>query len=421
MLKRARKGPLATDHDYGKAANSWVMCDTDVDGIHELNLEELWCKEEDIPLYQRQESGQMLSDDIFIGIRRGFHTMTGFRQYSTTGHETSLQQLYKRLLIEDRDISRQRLVEYVQSVDGEFSGTLEDYNVKLKMDKMIHICNPEIISFQDLTTTLYAKHSSLMIATDPSVDMEMEKVDDIIYYTKLLIDSPEVQAIKNNDINDHTTYVFDQLSTFIARIVGFSHVDLLSSPEFVALLWRLSFSTNGEFIGSNSIDRAINDGTMEQAHEHNVTCLSTTNARDVFDLLKHHSKSYNKEFSPSLNELILHTYGNSGNWGQFWKKWDTYFGLLNRHQGLQSWVRLVVYLAMRNDKSAMIHFLHNYWDQSSSVCGSFMSNYEKNGGKFASDDEVVAFKHGMTKILNTVNNHENLGNFSEVKTFIDTL
>ena len=432
MLKRARKGPLATDNDYGKAANSWVMCDTDVDGVQihllteqrrtELNLEELWCREEDIPLYQRQESEQMQSDDIFIGIRRGFHTLTGFRAYSTTTtQDTSLQQLYNELANEDAEISEQKLLHYKQSFDGEFSGTLEDYNIKLKLYKLIHVCNPKVASFQDLTNALYEKHSSLMITTDPSVDLEMEKVQDIIYYTKLLIDSPELGAIKNNDINEHTTYLFDQLSKFIARIAGFSDINLLSNNEFVALLWRLSFTSKQGFIGSNTIDRAISNGSFEQFDEHTLTSLSTTNARDVFDLLKYHSKSYNKEFSPALKELIIHTYGNSGNWVQFWKKWDTYYGLLNRQQGLENWVRLVVYLAMRNDKSAMIHFLHNYWDQSSSVSGSFISNYKKNGHLFASDDELVPFKHGMSMILNTVKNHENLGNFDQVKTFIESL
>ncbi|CDK27248.1 unnamed protein product [Kuraishia capsulata CBS 1993] len=89
--RKLKKSPAYALNDYGATANSWVMIDTNVDGIYvhfltqerreELNLEELWASPEEKHLYQPRANIVSDSDDIFSGIRY-FHTSTARYQRS---------------------------------------------------------------------------------------------------------------------------------------------------------------------------------------------------------------------------------------------------------------------------------------------------------------------------------------------------
>jgi len=152
-------------------------------------------------------------------------------------------------------------------------------------------------------------------------------------------------------------------------------------------------------------------------------------ARDVLDLINYYNQKINENALPtnSFKELLLFTYGNSGDWDKFWNTWEISFNLLNNSKidsksSIKNWVRLIVYLAIRNDRSAIVYFLNNYWNCSTSVAGSFIEDFELNNNAFNSEEEKRSFKSSVNKMLNSINN-ENEGNpsFSNVKEFVDSL
>ncbi|ODV69256.1 hypothetical protein HYPBUDRAFT_94965, partial [Hyphopichia burtonii NRRL Y-1933] len=410
MLKRARRGPPATMNDYGKAANSWVMCDTLIDNVHihmlteerreELNLESLWCKPEDLPKYTKQQKEVNDSDDIFIGIRR-FHTMTPFaRNYSTTN-------LYDSFRSEKVDLLT---VESIHKTISDFNkgfnaDKLNDYNIRRDLYKLIHLISPEIVSVDQITDTILDKYRSLSISL--SNDLEEERVNDVIQYIKLLIDSPEFKDVSK----EQSDQLFDKVSNFIAKLYRFSNLkfNLSSRPEIVPLLWRLTFVPQNNYIGSELIDRIIQDQIQIPTYSSDPSIVLASNrSRDVLTIIQHQ----NKDCIPTsrFNELVLFTYGNAANWDKFWSHWESAFKIF-RHDSpsasikspaIENWVRLVVYLAARNDKSQMVNFLNKYWDSNSSITGSFIGDFAKNGSEFNTSDEKVAFIKAMDKILSTL-------------------
>jgi len=452
MLRRARKGPLATDNDYGRTPNSWVMCDTVVNNIcihiltesrrNELNLESLWCREEDIEKYSRSDSTAEESDDIFIGIRR-FHTMTPFarhyqqnRLYSSSSSNGALEAHYHKLSLGNP--TAEGLKQQIKSFEADFQDPgIKDYNTRFKFYRSIHIQNPEVVCFDELTFILLDKYSSLKIILNNDIDISKERIQDAVDFMKLLIDSPEIRGqfdlSNSKQVNAYSDELYDKLSHFLSTLFQFSkeQIDVSHHPEFLPLLWRLSFFQKDDIvIGSRMIEDIIyKEGDIPDLPAQPSIFQAKNRARDVLDLINYYNQKINENALPtnSFKELLLFTYGNSGDWDKFWNTWEISFNLLNNSKidsksSIKNWVRLIVYLAIRNDRSAIVYFLNNYWNCSTSVAGSFIEDFELNNNAFNSEEEKRSFKSSVNKMLNSINN-ENEGNpsFSNVKEFVDSL
>ncbi|CUM49319.1 ATPase synthesis protein 25, mitochondrial [Debaryomyces fabryi] len=452
MLRRARKGPLATDNDYGRTPNSWVMCDTAVNNIcihiltesrrDELNLESLWCREEDIEKYSRSESAAEESDDIFIGIRR-FHTMTPFarhyqqtRLYSSSSSNEALEASLHKLSV--GNLTTEDLKQQIKSFEADFHDpSIKDYNTRFNFYRSIHIQNPDVVSFDELTFILLDKYSSLKIILNNDIDVSKERIQDTVDFMKLLIDSPEIRRqfdlSNSKGVNAYADELYDTLSQFLSTLFRFSkeQIDISRHPEFLPLLWRLSFVQKKDtVIGSRMIDDIIyQEGDIPNLPGQPSIFQAKNRARDILDLINYYNQKIDENALPtnSFKELLLFTYGNAGDWAKFWNTWEVSFNLLNNSKidsksSIKNWVRLIVYLAIRNDRSAIVYFLNNYWNCSTSIAGSFIDDFELNNNAFSSDEEKRSFKSSVNKMLNSINN-ENEGNpsFSNVKEFVDSL
>lgn len=452
MLRRARKGPLATDNDYGRTPNSWVMCDTAVNNtcIHiltdsrrdELNLETLWCREEDIEKYSTPESAAEESDDIFIGIRR-FHTMTPFarrfqqmRLYSASQSNESLESYLHKLTGESLTVDSLR--QHIKGFESDFQQpTIKDYNTRFNFYRSIHIQNSDVMSLEKLTSILLDKYSSLQIILSNSIDLSKERTQDMVDFMKLLIDSPEIKKhfdlSNSKQMNSYSDELYDKLAQFVSSLFQFSkeQIDMSRHPEFLPLLWRLSFvQKNDTVIGSRMIDDIIyQEGDLPDLPGQPSIFQAKNRARDTLDLINYYNQKIDENASTtnSFKELLLFTYGNAGDWAKFWNTWEISFNLLNNSKidsksSIKNWVRLVVYLAIRNDRSAIVHFLNNYWNHSTSIAGSFIDDFELNNNVFNSDEEKRSFKNSVYKMLNSMNNdNESNPSFSNVKEFVDNL
>lgn len=431
LLKRARKGPMATDNDYGKAPNSWVMCDSKVDDIYvhiltqerrdELNLESMYCAKEELHKYTPKQESLRDSDDIFIGIRRLYHTSTLFSKTSGIRHySTATLSVYHKLIGESSQVSKKTLASYKSEFDSIFvSSSVEDFRAKVEFYKALHLLDPELVSFGEIEAVLLEKYLSLKIMLDSHIDMETEKTNDVITYMKLLIDSPE---LKEESVGLRADVLFDKLSHIIFKLFSLSShkVDLLGSREFVPLLWRMTFVENQEFLGSTIINEIVYDSAPIPKSVGPIISQAKNRARDIIDLIKYYNNEGNKSPTLAFKELVLFTYGNAGDWPAFWKEWEVSFGLAqDSAQKMTSWVRLVVYLASRNDQGAMLHFLYNYWNNSTTSSTSFMDDYEANSSQFNATQDKMVFINAIERILAAIENGEK--NFTYVTKFTNSL
>ena len=116
----------------------------------------------------------------------------------------------------------------------------------------------------------------------------------------------------------------------------------------------------------------------------------------------------------SFKEMVLFTYGNAGKWDKFWSTFEVSFNLLNdqEHQTMTKWLRLVVYLDLRNDPVAINTFLNKYWSRSfpSSVTDLETRNFE-------SEKEKDLFKTTIQSILQKVETPTS----AEIQTTVDRL
>ncbi|ODV77898.1 uncharacterized protein CANTADRAFT_91349 [Suhomyces tanzawaensis NRRL Y-17324] len=438
LLRRARKGPPATDNDYGKLPNSWIMCDTKVDGVYihmltqqrrdELNLESLYCPEEELEQYETSNGQFADSDDIFIGIRR-MHTMTPFARHNQARfNSTTSQSIYSRLINENQQITNEDVKKYSKEFLKTFrEDSLEDHRVRYKFYRALHLVKPEFVSLEELEQMLLSKYASLPIALAERHQLEENRQQDIIDYMKLLVDSPEVsENIQFKTVGEHCDYIYDALSKFVSKVLLYSpsQVDLLSNPEFTALLWRLSYVESGPFVGSNTINDIIYNDKLIPSESTTSIDQAKNRARDILEIIKYHNSVTNTCTTPSFKELILFTYGNDGNWKQFWKQWDSSLGSWNNETDSKTllgyWVRLAVYLSCRHSKTATIHFLHNYWNHSLNG-RSFMGDFNANGGRFGSEQEHHAFTLAINAMLRDLNGYEKSASFNHIKQFIEGL
>lgn len=403
MLRRSRKGPMATDNEYGKAANSWVMCETGVDDLfihmltadrrQELNLESLWCREEDAWRYEEQPIKAENSDHIFSGIRR-FHTMGPFYM-ATKGKPL------QKLLNSDSSVSSVELKGFI--TDFETSG---DSSSKFDFYRIIHLLDPNLVPLKSLTDILFSS--------------KIPKIEAVVAYMKVLMDSQEIAAPEQTTVamNEEVDTRFDLLLKFVSDLYAYSgeQIELVGHPELVPLLWGLTVvNLKSHIIGSRTIDEAIHNG-LEKEHfgsSPSVHIASNRN-RDIYDLISSYNEAHSLTPTTSFKEMVLFTYGNAGKWDKFWSTFEVSFNLLNdqEHQNMTKWLRLAVFLDLRNEPIAINTFLNKYWSRS---FPSFVTDLETRD--FESEKEKHLFKTTMQSMLQKVETPTS----AEVQSTIDRL
>lgn len=409
LLRRARKGPLATDNDYGRAANSWVLCSNDGVDVHmltaprreELNLESLWCKPEDSAKYAPQVLQSVESDNIFSGIRR-FHTMTRFsRLYSlnSANLESYLYQLNsKRADLDDESITQLKNI----FEDAFQNASLQDHHIRYQFWKSLHLLRPGLFSFQDAENALLEKYASEHVEAE---DWSLTKIDDVVEYAKLLLDTPTRQSDKT--LSDDA---LDKLSQFVSTLYQFSSekLSLSANPALLPLLWRLCYLENveGAVLTPKLVDEVIHqEKPITVFPPAPLISMASNNLRDVLCLVEYHTQNVDVGSVPTnaLNELILFTYGNAGKWDKFWEQWETMWFSKSVEPSLavERWTRLAVYLCSRGDRANMRKFLVSYWNNTSSVSGSFLGAFEANGNLFNSAKEASAFRRAVQGMISS--------------------
>ncbi|GEQ70264.1 hypothetical protein JCM33374_g3940 [Metschnikowia sp. JCM 33374] len=408
LIRRARKGPSSTDNEYGRAANSWVLFHHDNVDVHimtserrqELSLESIWCRPEDAHLYEQKPMAPIDSDHIFSGFR-SFHTMANRRNYSSL--ERSRSHL-ETLLSQPADVPKAVLCNLKADFDAQFSGkSLEDFGVKYTFYKALHLINPEFVTFDEVECALLEKYTSSDAAGG---DLTAEKIDDVTEYAKLLVNST---AVLTGSMESADT-ALDKLSRFISVLYKFSpeKFSMSQNPEFIPLLWRITFWEKSTPVSPRDVDQFIETGetaVKSNNGEPRIT-LASNNARDVLTLIDYNNKDVDtgNSLTPSFKELVLYTYGNAGRWSEFWQEWNSmFFPRAPLPQvALEQWVRLVTFLSLISDQTQSLYFLDYYWKNGSSVSGTFMQCFEANGQKFNSEKDKIAFIKSMGLLIDSL-------------------
>lgn len=443
MMKRANKRPIATDNDYGRAANSWVMCDTMIDDIfvhmltkerrEDLNLESLWCLPEDAWKYERTDKSEAESDDIFIGIR-GYHTATPFSRVHRAYLHTSSALLDRHNIdmLNNGAVDKRALEEQISSLKAApIGGSVELFNERFNAYKKVHVISPDVVSFDDTTASLLAKYASKELLLNDGIDLVTERDRDVVEIIKLLLDSPELGSKYDlehpKEVKAFIDERFDILAGLIDDVYRFSRKSpkLTEVPEMLPLLWRLTYYEHAPSVTPNLVDRIIyDDAPLEKMSVLPSISLASNRSRDVLDLVEYYIKeeSPDVKLTKSMKELILFTYGNAGKWKQFWKMWEENFQIFTSRNTdpsttLSHWVRLVVYLACRNDVSSMLHFLNVLLDNSSAN-GSLKAQLENNGYTFKSATEKKQLKESLLLMLDSISkSNPNMSSLLTVKDF----
>lgn len=401
MLRRSRKGPMATDNDYGRLANSWVMCETGVDGIFvhlltgdrraELNLESLWCAEEDLWRYQQQQPAYDDSDHIFSGVRH-FHTSTRFRM--------AAKEPLQILMGASSAVSSSEIQRLLDDFDtrGKPASKFDFY-------RTVHILDPSIVSLDTLTNIL--------------ITSTIPKIEATVAFMKVLMDSPELSGEKTTkDMNEQVDKRLNLLLKFVADLYRYSdeQLNLNGHPEFIPLLWGLTTVVISSPIGSRAVDEAIHLGTQPTSEHHNgkpSIHIASNRNRDIHDLITAFNEANSLAPTVSFRELVLYSYGNAGKWDKFWSTFDISFNILQdqEHQNMNKWLRLAVYLNLRNDPAAISTFFNLYWSRSfpSLTTDLELKNFDA--------EQLRVFRMTVKSLLEKVDS----ATFLEVQNTIDSL
>lgn len=440
MRRNVGKGPLATDNEYGQPANSWIICNTGIDNIvihmltderrQNLNLESLWCKEEDRHLYEKNRVSHENPDDIFIGIRR-MHTTTPFVRFFQcrkfhSGRPFLSNAGSKEKLVNDQPREDKTHENCSKQVSEDI---LSDIKKRFESERDLHLLDPEKVSLLQVKSTLLSKYNCLPLVLNPGFALSQHMHQDVVDYIKLLIDSPEITARYDlQDSQEQNVYcdeLYDRLADFTSTLFCFSshEVDLFKNRELIPLLWRMSYiQLEGFTIGPKLVDSIIFDTHPIIKSSGSPTIKQAGNrARDVLDLIRYYAYCAGGDVM-WLDEIVLFTYGNAGKWDKFWNTWNVKFNLL-RESGdnfLTIWVRLAVYLACRQDLRAMMHFLNNYWDSSAIEGGSFERDFELANFNFGHEKEKECFVSALRVIIESIMEAQgNLEIYSLVRDFIE--
>lgn len=399
LLRKARRGPSATDNDYGFSANSWILCIHDGVEVHmlteqrrvELNLELIWCAPEDAHLYEIEGSVDYDSDNVLYGFNtrrgiRGLHTST--RQISTDSQSTDLSAYITNLellplSVEDDEILKLKN-DFLQAFEAE---PHKSFDIKTAFFKTIHLARPNIVSFQEVEESLLLKYANV---DSLALNFSKVKADDVTEYAKLLVDSPEITI----DSKESSDLVLGKLSRFISNLYEFSNDSFSLDKNFWPILWKLTYTDSIKIISPNLVSAVI-DGLVPFAplNGEPASTLAYKNSRNILSLASYHDKKYGSDLLADKKELVIFTFGNCGKWEQFWKEWNvTSFQMTCSPEQKLNWiVRLVVFLALTGNKSQAFKFLSEHWRTSSSVCGSFLDVYQENKRSFSSELQKTAF------------------------------
>ncbi|CAH6720002.1 ATPase synthesis protein 25, mitochondrial [[Candida] jaroonii] len=372
MLRRANKGPSATDNIYGRAANSWIMCRTDVDDINihiltkerreELDLESLWINERKDDLYTKEldSTDTDYMNEVYAGKnmpdfflqRRGFHT---------TAREFNITNTYQKLMdseigsIEESETTK--LMEEFETAFKTIEPTLNDYNLKTQFYGALHLINPKI-TLDQVSSVIKEKYNDLSVAIEMN---ENERTSDMMTFMKILSDSDTEPSIK-----------YDLLSSFAQDIYRFSG-ESIDIPQLIPLLFSLS--STGTNISPSIIDATIYNDFDYYNETFPQTELSGTGMRNTTSFLQNYLQLHNSMFTRPMKETIMFNYGNAGQWDRFWNEWDVSLSLLENEVQLKHWVRLLVYLAIRKDIEGINRLFNNYWDTTTSVSLPFIQSF----------------------------------------------
>lgn len=427
LAKRARKGPMATDSEYGKAANSWVLCHHDGVDLHlmtaqrraELNLELVWCADSERHRYEPAAAAPAESDSIFLGIRR-LHTCA---RTTASGCGTQVRPLSTHLAslhaLPD-SVSADTLAQHLARFEASFRGSsLAAHSVRFHFLKAVHVLRPAVVPFADVENALLAKYAS------PAAlgDVAAEKISDVAEYAKLLLDSPEYAAH-----DKHTSdVVLDKLARFIATLYAFSadRFQMAANAHFIPLLWRMTHAHVGTPVAPKHVDDVLQqqlDVAAVPEQTAPAVALAANNARDVLYLVDYYTRTEQPGLAPTaaLRELVLFTYGNAGKWPQFWREWDarSFSRAVEPAVAVERWVRLAVFLALVGNRELVLYFFNHYWRSSSAVGGLFVEIFDANERTFNSDNEKLAFKAAVRKMASMFDTDAKQP-FEHIKAFVE--
>lgn len=425
MIKRANKSPPATDNDFGMSANSWVMCETSVDNIcihvltqlrrQELNLESLWVPEDNNGEFKTNYNELYNKDtsDVpsFFLSRRQFHTSA--RNLNLSAIDGILSQ---------KEITNDLAKEHIQSYESNFKGVLfSDYDSRNEFYRLLHVVSPTVVSLSQVRDVILEKYTNLELLSSVGGDMSKEKAKDVVVFMKTLLDTSEIaSAFTEKEIADER---YDQLSQFVAHLYRLTDdsLDLHTIPEFIPLLWRLSFieETKGAELGSSIVNQVMSGDRQWENIEFKTFLNAENRSRDINDVIELYASSFKSIISSSVRELQLFTYGNAGNWQNFWKTWEL-INLLAKKQDFNTWLSLTSYLALRNSPEANSYFLKNVFKSSSTISGSLLSNYETNRDNISDSDKEI-LKESLLLILSSASATQTVPNGDEIKQIIDAL
>lgn len=366
LLKSSNKRAPATDNDYGRAANSWLMCNTMVDGIFvhiltgsrrsELDLESLWMEELAAELELELELGMDLDlGNISSGSPPGSKTFSRSYSTSTTNSSNSIAAITTSLGSEPFPVSAETINNYIHSFETNFiNPSIEDYRAKSVFYASLHRISPEIVSQALLLTTILSKYRDLSVVFNANMDSDPQS--DLELFAGAIIDTTNPQDLLSVDscihsigqfLNQLTTFSSDPipLDTIIPLLIKATHVDPTPGPE----------------LSPSTIDNVIYNQEPPQKSYSTIT-LASNKLRDIIYIADEYTPSSVTVSSP-LAEAILFSYGNSAHWHQFWQYWDQYILLVDPSApsaALTKWVRLLVYISLRNDAKSMPGLLHRW-------------------------------------------------------------
>lgn len=364
LLRSSNKRAPATDNDYGRAANSWLMCNTTVDGIfvhiltgsrrNELDLESLWMEELAVDLDLDLGLGNIPSGSSSDS-PSGSRTFSRSYSTSTATSSNSIAAITSSLGSEPYPMSAETINNYIHSFETNFiNPSIEDYRAKGVFYASLHRISPEIVSQALLLTTILSKYRDLSVVFNANMDSDPQ--NDLELFAGAIIDATKAQDLDSVDscihsigqfLNQLTTFSSEPipLDTIIPLLIKATHVDPTPGPE----------------LSPSAIDNVIYNQEPPQKTYSTIT-LASNKLRDIIYITDEYTPSSVTVSSP-LAEAILFSYGNSTHWHQFWQYWDQYILLVDPSTpsaALTKWVRLLVYISLRNDPKSMPGLLHRW-------------------------------------------------------------
>lgn len=416
LKKRANKSPPSTHNEYGKPANSWIMCETLVDNIfihiltkerrQELDLESLWVNEETPNL-------SIKYNQLNISQTRGLHVSRLVNNHLSTTYNKILKETVA-------DLDSAKITKYIDEFESKFSHpSIEHYNLKARFFMILHTINPQIVDLNKVSRVLLEKYNDLALAS--KIDISNQRSLDLMKFMTLVTDSPELSMKCNHNQKQISDESLDLLSKFAMQLYRFTgdDIDLETEANLIPLLINLTqgaTTENGIYLGPAIIDDTIHHDTDHYQTSFVEMTQASNRTRDVLDMITYYleQRSEASALSRSCKELILFMYGNCGKWDKFWSYWDTSMNFLEPKRDSSKWVRLIVYLALRNDTIAIKRFFDDYWVNSKAMAGSFLSQYNSSHHELT-HQENYQLKKALTKLSETYLLPP------EVRAFINTL